>query len=121
MEGREQSKIFPLRKYNNWVKSVLIGRFARSRPASDADQGRARPLGPRVMELGCGKGGDLAKWDKARASQLLMVDIAAVSVEHAKARYLGKRHSFHAEFFAFDCFDVSRNSGCAAFQMRAES
>ncbi len=63
--AREQSVIFGLRKFNNWVKSVLIHRFACSRPESEGLDARRRPKPGRVLDIGCGKGGDLKKWDKA--------------------------------------------------------
>jgi mRNA (guanine-N7-)-methyltransferase len=113
VKGRENSRIFPLRKFNNWIKSVIIGRFARPRPDApgsenndDERSAKRRRVGGRVLELGCGKGGDLAKWERARASELVMIDIAAVSVDHARARYLSGRHCYTAEFLAFDCFSV---------------
>ena len=58
--SREQSPIIGLKKFNNWVKSVLIGKFAyreRSHPKS---------RGANVLDIGCGKGGDLNKWKQAR-------------------------------------------------------
>ncbi|KDN40164.1 hypothetical protein K437DRAFT_191690 [Tilletiaria anomala UBC 951] len=114
VQGRERSRIFPLRKFNNWIKSILIGRYARDRPSPGSngeDKGevegrRSRRLGPRVMELGCGKGGDLAKWDKARASHLVMIDIAEVSIQHAQSRYFDRKHCYTADFYAFDCFGI---------------
>ena len=60
----------------------------------------------RVLDLGCGKGGDLKKWDRKRPSMLAMVDIAEVSVEQARGRYEQGRFSWDAEFFTFDCFAV---------------
>ncbi|KAN0066016.1 mRNA cap guanine-N7 methyltransferase [Thecaphora frezii] len=102
VQGREESPIIALRKFNNWVKSVLIGRFTRGRdPRLD---GRARPRGGRIMELGCGKGGDLKKWDKVDPTSLVGVDIAQVSIEQAQQRHRDNRSRFAAHFFAFDCF-----------------
>jgi mRNA (guanine-N7-)-methyltransferase len=46
-----------LKKFNNWIKSVLIGKFARR-----AQGGK----GAKVLDIGCGKGGDLNKWKQAR-------------------------------------------------------
>jgi len=57
VEHRELSPIIGLKKFNNWIKSVLIGKFAF--------RGQNRP-GANVLDLGCGKGGDLNKWKQAR-------------------------------------------------------
>lgn len=57
VEHREYSPIIGLKKFNNWVKSVLIGKFAFRE--------RGQP-GAKVMDIGCGKGGDLMKWKQAR-------------------------------------------------------
>ena len=54
---RGRSAILHLRDFNNWVKAVLIREFA---PTSKL----------KVLDLACGKGGDLLKWDKASASHV---------------------------------------------------
>ncbi|KAI8333323.1 guanine-N(7)-methyltransferase domain-containing protein [Chlamydoabsidia padenii] len=88
---RKQSKIIRMRSFNNWVKSVLIQRHTKSRQC--------------VFDMGCGKGGDLIKWAKARIDYLIAADIAAVSLEQMKERYKNLRsRSFDAEFHALDCY-----------------
>lgn len=57
VENRELSPIIGLKKFNNWIKSVLIGKFAY--------RGRDRPVA-HILDIGCGKGGDLNKWKQAR-------------------------------------------------------
>ncbi|KAL5976118.1 hypothetical protein ACLOJK_020448 [Asimina triloba] len=62
LEEREASPIIHLKKLNNWVKSVLIQIYARR--------------GDAVLDLACGKGGDLIKWDKAKIGYYVGIDIA---------------------------------------------
>lgn len=110
---RKESKIIRLRSFNNWVKSVLIHRYVRPNQ--------------NVFDMGCGKGGDLIKWAKARIhhlvaagkvennfctslsqANLVHVDIANVSLEQMQNRYKTLRdRSFTAEFYAMDCYQVN--------------
>ncbi|GAA5969945.1 hypothetical protein JCM8115_001187 [Rhodotorula mucilaginosa] len=99
-EARVDSPIIGLKRFNNWIKSVLIGRFGR----------REGDAGPqiKVLDLGCGKGGDLQKWAKAGTDEYVGIDIAAVSVEQARSRWQGLRGKrFPAEFYTLDCFEDS--------------
>ncbi|KAF2463104.1 guanine-N(7)-methyltransferase [Lindgomyces ingoldianus] len=102
--GREwrvtDSKIKGLRSFNNWVKSSTIQKFI----------GDERHI--KVLDIGCGKGGDLQKWQSSRKLELYVgADPADVSITQARERYeqMRKRlrrgqHIFHAEFYTKDCF-----------------
>ena len=122
--GREwrktDSRIRGLRSFNNWVKSTVIHKFS---PNAD----RGFPL--RVLDFGCGKGGDLGKWQQAPQplEAYIGVDLAEVSIDQARERYMqmssgggrggrggrggygGGRpqRTFGAEFFAMDGFTSS--------------
>jgi len=62
---RLDSPIIGLKNFNNWVKSVLISSHAH--PAlSKSRQTRGHNRKGKVLDLGCGKGGDLTKWTKAK-------------------------------------------------------
>ncbi|KAK1307836.1 mRNA cap guanine-N7 methyltransferase 1 [Acorus calamus] len=101
LEEREASPIIHLKKLNNWIKSVLIQLYARPRDA--------------VLDLACGKGGDLIKWDKAKIGYYVGIDIAEGSIEDCRTRYNGdadqnlrrKKFSFPARLICGDCFEAS--------------
>lgn len=106
--GREwrgtESKIKGLRSLNNWIKSTLIQKFSRpDLPVRDM----------RVLDMACGKGGDLGKWEKAPQVPVLYIgcDIAAVSIQQAQERYstANNRNRYRgprmqAQFFVHDTF-----------------
>ncbi|XP_077208948.1 mRNA cap guanine-N(7) methyltransferase [Paroedura picta] len=101
LEQRSMSRIFYLRNFNNWIKSVLIGEFL--------DKVRQRKQNITVLDLGCGKGGDLLKWRKGRISKLVCTDIADISVQQCKQRYNDMRYRgrsndrmFNVEFITAD-------------------
>uniref|UniRef100_A0A8C6R5T0 mRNA cap guanine-N(7) methyltransferase n=1 Tax=Nannospalax galili TaxID=1026970 RepID=A0A8C6R5T0_NANGA len=102
LEKRSQSRIFYLRNFNNWIKSILIGEFLEK-----IRQRKNRDI--TVLDLGCGKGGDLLKWRKGRISRLVCADIADVSMKQCQQRYEDMRcrrdheYLFNAEFITADC------------------
>lgn len=127
--GREwrktESEIKGLRSFNNWIKSTLIQKFSPDEDflARHSGKGWAASAPPPVEEekrllivdLGCGKGGDLFKWQQAPQPVDLYVglDPADVSLDQARGRYMemrakgGRRRGkplFHAEFTPKDCF-----------------
>lgn len=100
---RAKSDIIELRKFNNAMKSLmqhLAFKFALSINAN-----KREPF--RVLDLGCGKGGDLPKYLRNDKVGLVVgVDIADVSIEQCKERYRSMRQSngkcFRGEFFVSD-------------------
>ena len=115
---KTDSKIRGLRTFNNWVKSTVIHKFSPGEPDSG-------PL--RILDIGCGKGGDLQKWQRAPQPVELYVGIdpAEVSIDQARERYRQMRSRsggsrggrgdfnnrsqrlFDAEFLAEDAFSFS--------------
>jgi len=133
---KTDSRIKGLRSFNNWVKSTIIQKFspnedytpgAQERGGMVFAEGPAETKGLLVLDLGCGKGGDLGKWQQAPQNVELYVglDPADISIDQAKERYRqmasrggggrggrgrGGYNSrppprlFQAEFYAQDCF-----------------
>ncbi|CAK7338316.1 unnamed protein product [Dovyalis caffra] len=100
LEEREASPIIHLKKLNNWIKSVLVQQYTSR--------------GDAVLDLACGKGGDLIKWDKAKAGYYVGIDIAEGSMEDCRTRYNGdadhhqrrKKFTFPARLICGDCFEL---------------
>lgn len=133
---RHDSPIIGLKNFNNWIKSVLFANFCHPALASSPIVQRPRSGAKKtpitrgkVLDMGCGKGGDLNKWAKAHISEYvglgeslsylrpvlkvtckthLPTDVASVSIDQARQRYEGFRGPrFEATFAACDCYSVS--------------
>ncbi|KAE9964948.1 hypothetical protein BLS_007969 [Venturia inaequalis] len=96
---KTDSEIKGLRSYNNWVKSVLIIKHA------------PKERGFKILDIGCGKGGDLIKWQHQKPALYVGLDPADVSIGNARDRYndMKKKNRrgppiFDAEFAVKDCF-----------------
>ncbi|TQV97677.1 hypothetical protein V2A60_006587 [Cordyceps javanica] len=85
------SKIKGLRVFNNWIKSCLIQRYSPDEDHAPGSRELGRTSGKEllILDIGCGKGGDLNKWQQApQAVQLYVgLDPADVSIDQARRRY----------------------------------
>lgn len=79
---RRKSRILYLRNFNNWIKSMFINEYLQK--IKDSSKYGA-PI--RILDMCCGKGGDLLKWERANVSHVICTDIANVSVEQCEVRY----------------------------------
>lgn len=125
--GREwrtrDSKIKGLRVFNNWIKSCIIQRYSPDEDHEPGSRESGRSSGKEllVLDMGCGKGGDLNKWQSAPQPVQLYVglDPADVSITQARDRYRnlssrggrgGGQHRrppprlFDGRFYVKDCF-----------------
>lgn len=92
LEERQQSRIINIKCFNNWVKAVLINEYVKRND--------------NVVDLCCGKGGDLIKWNKAKIFHLLGVDISSVSITQCNDRYTSLDPHYKADFYAVNAFSV---------------
>lgn len=90
---RTESKIYKLRSFNNCIKYILILKYA----TRDGN----------VLDLGCGKGGDLQKWDMAQTSSYVGIDLSDQSIKEAIHRYRRSRCHFKAVFATGDAFKTT--------------
>ncbi|KAK2053500.1 mRNA capping enzyme [Colletotrichum caudatum] len=123
---RTDSKIKGLRAFNNWIKSCIIQKFSpdEDHTPGSREQGLSTEKELLVLDIGCGKGGDLGKWQQAPQPVELYVglDPADISIDQARERYRqmgsrggggrggrgGYRRSpprlFEARFHVKDCY-----------------
>ncbi|KAJ8604471.1 hypothetical protein CTAYLR_000952 [Chrysophaeum taylorii] len=79
-ETEGKTRIYHLRRFNNWVKSELLGEATE-----EACGGRPAA----VLDLACGKGGDLGKFRRVR--EYVGVDIAQTSLNDLAERLVTSR------------------------------
>jgi len=100
---RSKSKILFMRNFNNWIKSILINNIMSKVRANNSSSGGSMSFfRPSVLDLGCGKGGDMRKWEKAGVSRVTFADIADVSLQECEKRYSEKHQPFKAKFIHLD-------------------
>lgn len=87
---RIRSKVANIRYTNNFIKAVLIRYYVRP--------------GMSVLDIGCGKGGDLKKYDKANIREYYGLDIAEVSIYDARIRHNNMNNCFRAFFDTADVY-----------------
>ncbi|AOA63435.1 Methyltransferase [Komagataella phaffii CBS 7435] len=93
-EDRNKSPIIKLRQFNNIIKYMLILMFSKPNMT--------------VLDLGCGKGGDLYKWQLAKTSLYIGIDLSDQSIIEAIHRYRRSRNvDFRVAFITGDAFETS--------------
>lgn len=99
LDTRDQSRIFHMRAFNGWVKATQIQEL---NPRTKGNIGG----GMRVLDLACGKGGDLGKWvhHKRGIQNYVGVDVARGSLKDAaiRARKMRKKLKNRCTFTCAD-------------------
>jgi mRNA (guanine-N7-)-methyltransferase len=114
IQRRQDSPIIGLKNFNNWIKSVWIAKWATSilggggadAATAEGSHYRSNRARGKVLDIGCGKGGDLQKWQKARTALYVGLDVASTSIAQARERATSLRSvgGFTAHFHALDCY-----------------
>ena len=128
---RSTSSSIYIRSFNNWIKIVLLNETVRKITLGEFDKyekkGRyedyyqnvtsstlrakeeelkviSRHLGLYVMDLACGQGGDLSKWEHLDVRDYVGFDIADEAVNRARDRYKNAKRPFQfsADFVVHD-------------------
>lgn len=69
LDSRHETQILHLRNFNNFIKTELISHVSKLVQAKD---------GLKVLDLACGKGGDIAKWLKTTAGITYIIFLPCV-------------------------------------------
>lgn len=96
-EKRNLSPIIKLKNFNNLIKYILISKYTNQHDV--------------VLELACGKGGDLIKYARNNISQFIGFDISEKSISEAKRRFLTMKRKRQVNYQTIlaqgDCFGQS--------------
>lgn len=102
LDTRADSRIFHMRAFNGWVKATQI---QECNPRTKTNVGK----GLRVLDLACGKGGDLGKWahHKRGMQNYVGVDVARGSLKDAAIRVRKMRRRLG--LCSFSCADLGHD------------
>lgn len=81
IEGRKASRLLFLRSFNNWVKCAMINKYSYM---------LGRDLS--VLDLCCGRGGDLEKYFRSKVKLYVGSDLAEESLKNAMDRIVKLRN-----------------------------
>lgn len=90
-QERINSNTVKIRYANNFIKAMFIKQYVKP--------------GMKVLDLGCGKGGDLGKYNKCDISEYYGLDIAEVSIYDCKLRFNKSDFTFKAYFDWCDTYN----------------
>ena len=100
-EERKLTETYNHRVFNNWIKSVLIDKYSsKVKSAYQEEWEDHLPLS--VLDIACGKGGDLRKWDLAGTRNYYGVDIAYKAIQDATQRKIRSFKNFCTTFIQKD-------------------
>ena len=112
MEERETTETYNHRVFNNWVKSVLIDKYTNLvKDTYEKDWDEKLKLS--VLDIACGKGGDLRKWDLAGTRNYFGVDIAYKAIQDAQSRKMQSFRRFCTTF-------IQQDAGCPTEEFFAD-
>lgn len=90
-KSRASGELFELKKFHNHVKRTLLKEYA-----SNAE---------RLLDLACGRGGDLQKWHDCSVEFVKGVDVSPKEIQEARARYAQLKTGMVCSFEVVDLLD----------------
>jgi mRNA (guanine-N7-)-methyltransferase len=114
LETRADSRLYHMRAFNGWVKGTQIQELNPQTSVKIPNQGKRKqnqtltnqPL--RVLDLACGKGGDLGKWTmhSRGIANYVGIDVARGSLVDAAIRARKMTTKFLQQKCVFTCADL---------------
>ena len=112
LDTRADSRLYHMRAFNGWVKATQIAELDPD-IYNNNDKKRSRRAPLRVLDLACGKGGDLGKWTlhPRGIENYVGVDVARGSLVDAaiRARAMSKRKSGRLRKCTFTLADLGED------------
>jgi ubiquinone/menaquinone biosynthesis C-methylase UbiE len=98
-----KQSFFDMRRFHNWIKRIMLYEAIQSDPGN-----KTRKL----LDLACGKGGDIHKWVDNNIRYVHGYDINSESIGHATSRYNRVRQKPTSKNFdfKFNCLDLNKNN-----------
>jgi mRNA (guanine-N7-)-methyltransferase len=116
LDTRADSRLYHMRAFNGWVKATQIAELdpdTSSSAAANNGKKRSRRAPLRVLDLACGKGGDLGKWvlHQRCMENYVGVDVARGSLIDAaiRARDMAKRKASRLRKCTFTLADLGED------------
>ena len=98
IEGRKASRVLFVRHFNNWIKAVLINKYTHLLGYDLS-----------VLDLGCGRGGDLIKFFQTKVKVYVGADISEESLKNAMERLKKIKTEKFRDNFYVKCFFITED------------
>ena len=98
IEGRKASRVLFVRSFNNWIKAVLINKYSHLLGYDYS-----------VLDLGCGRGGDLIKFFQTKVKLYVGADISEESLKNAMERLKKIKNEKYRDNFKIKCYFITED------------
>ena len=83
-----------LREYHNWIKSIII--YAYCSPIKEFNSNQVKRTS--VLDIGCGRGGDILKWYHARVGEYVGIDVDYYGIYSSTNGAISRYNEFKKKF-----------------------
>lgn len=112
-------KTFKIKAFNNWIKSVLISKYSGMQcavleKALDIRRGKGEKI-LHVLDIGCGRGQDIKKFQLARVKYMVATDFAEECLKEYEERWSRQQQPYKlytvaADFTKMELYEKVKHS-----------